>query len=209
MLGSLAAELALNISLPPAAGACPSGSQDQDELSLEYGGGCVSDTGLSETGLSGAVNITLAGGSGVFVGDINSLGFPDLPVLGSVSGQVSRAGNLVTADIEFSSISWTDSGLDNVWDGLFEITIDNDDIFMDVASGSMLRGGDPEFEVDLQDIIPAPASLDSCWVPQEGQVILERAGATATVGYSEVAHATGQVPVVYGSEDTATITPCD
>ena len=208
MLGTLAAELALNISAPPAQGACPSGFQEQDELSMDYGAGCISDTGLSETGLSGAVTITLAGGSGVFVGELNSLGFPDLPLLGNISGQVSRAGNLVTADIEFSSLSWTDSGLDNVWDGLFEITIDNDDILMNVASGSMLRGGVPEFEVDLQDVVPAPTSLGACWVPEQGQIILEREGANATLTYSEVAHATGQVPVVYGSEETAALTPC-
>jgi len=208
MLGTLAAELALNISAPPGPAACPGGSLDQDELSLNYGGGCLSDTGLSDTGLSGAVSLTLAGGSGVFVGDINSLGFPDLPVLGSVSGQVSRAGSLVTADIEFSSLTWTDNGLDNTWNGLFEITIDDDDILMNVASGSMLRGGAPEFEVDLQDIVPAPASLGACWVPEQGQMILEREGANATLSYSEVAHATGQVPVLYGSEDSVALNPC-
>lgn len=208
MLGTLATELALNISAPPAPGACPAGHQEQDELSLDYGPGCLSDTGLSATGLSGSVTITLAGGSGVFVGDVHSLGFPDLPVLGSVSGQVSRAGNLVTADIEFSSVSWTDSGLDNVWNGLFEITIDNNDILMNVSSGSMLRGGAPEFEVDLQDIVPAPNSLGACWVPEGGQIILEREGANATVSYSEVAQATGDITVLYGSEDTVTLSPC-
>lgn len=208
MLATLAAELAFNISAPPPMSACPSGFLDQDELSLDYGAGCLSDTGLSEIGLSGSVSLTLAGGSGVFVGELLSLGFPDLPVLGSVSGQVSRAGDLVTADIEFSDLIWADDGLDNTWNGLFEISIDGDDILINVASASLVRGGVPQFRIDLEDIVPVAGSLAACWIPNAGQILLEREAASATLSYSEVAHATGEVSVVYGSREPVTIVPC-
>ena len=208
MLGALATEIALNISAPPGPGACPGGVESQDHLSLDYGGGCISETGLFEVELSGAVSLTLAGGSGVFVGDVNSMGFSDLPALGAVSGEVSRAGDLVTADIEFSGLVWTDSGLENTFDGLFELTVDGDDVLMNVAAAEVIRGGVPEFRVDLEDIVPGEASMGPCWVPADGQIVLEREAASATVSYSEVAQATGEVPVEYGSRDPATIEPC-
>jgi len=208
MLGALAAELALNISAPPTTGSCPTVIQDQDELSLDYGPGCISDTGLSGTGLSGSVSLILAGGSGVFVGDIHSLGFPDFPVLGSLSGQVSRAGDLVTADIEFSQIVWSDDGLENTFDGLFELSIDGEEILMNVASATMIRGAVPEFRIDLEEVIPTPASLEACWIPEGGQIRLDREAANATLSYSEVAHATGEVPVVFSSRDSVVLAPC-
>ena len=208
MLGALAAELALNVSAPPAMSSCPITFQEQDDLSLDYGAGCVSESGLFELGLSGSVSLTLAGGSGVFVGEIHSLGFPDLPVLGNVSGQVSRAGDLVTADIEFSTLTWTDDGLDNSFDGLFEISLDGEDILINVASASLVRGAVPEFRIDLEDIIPAPMSLGACWIPAEGQIVLEREAASATLSYSEVAYATGEVPVAYGSREPVSLEPC-
>jgi hypothetical protein len=208
MLGALAAELALNISAPAPTSACPSTFQDQDELSLDYGAGCVSETGLFKVGLSGSVSLTLAGGSGVFVGELHSLGFPDLPILGSVSGQVSRAGDLITADIEFSGLVWTDDGLEDSFDGLFEVSIDGEDILLNVTSASLVRGAVPEFRVDLEDIVPAPTSLGACWIPSEGQIVLEREAASATLSYSEVAYATGEVPVAYGSRDPVTLEPC-
>jgi hypothetical protein len=209
MLGALATELALNIAAPPGPTACPAVSSEQDSLSFEYGSGCLSDTGLFELGLSGSVALTLAGGSGVFVGDVNSLGFPDLPILGSVSGQVSSAGDLVTADIQFSDLIWTEDGLENTIDALFELSIDGESIRMNVASGTFLRGGAPEFRVDLEDIIPEQSSLSSCWIPSDGQIVLEREAASATLRYSEVSFATGEVPVEYGSRDPATVEPCN
>lgn len=208
MLGALATELALTIAAPPGPNACPAVSSEQDSLSLDYGAGCLSETELFELGLSGSVALTLAGGSGVFVGDVNSLGFPDLPVLGSVSGQVSSAGDLVTADIEFSDVVWTDDGLENTIDALFELSIDGDSIQMNVASGTLIRGGIPEFRLDLEDITPEQGSLSSCWIPADGQIVLEREAASATLSYSEVSFATGEVPVEYGSRDPVTVEPC-
>lgn len=208
MLGALAAELTLNISEPPETGACPVTDQDNDELTLDYGSSCVPTSGLTEDFLSGSVSLTLAGGSGVFVGSLHSLGFTDLPVVGSLSGQVTRAGDLVSADIEFSEVSWTEDGLANSVDALFEVSIDGDEVLLDVASAVFVRGNPPEFRVDLEGITPAPLALGSCWVPDGGQIVLERDAATATLSYSEVAHASGEVPVAYGSRDPVTIDPC-
>ena len=209
MLGALAVELALNVSEPPPVSGCPSGIQDQDSLTLNYGAGCLPESGLFELGLLGSASFTLAGGSGVFVGEVTSLGFPDLPLLGSVSGQVSRAGDLVSADLEFSDLVWTDSGLENRFDGLFELSIDGEDILLNLAAGRMLRGGEPHFRVDLEDIVPAPLSMGPCWLPISGQATLERDQDTAMMTFTETTGSNSEVEVEYGSRDPAMIEPCD
>ena len=72
----------------------------------------------------------------------------------------------------------------------------------------MLRGGEPRFRVDLEDIVPAPLTMGPCWLPISGQATLERDQATAMMVFTETTGSDNQVEVEYGSRDPAMIEPC-
>lgn len=208
MASTIAGELAFNIADPPGLGGCPSGSVDGDVLTLSYGAGCVPDSGITTELVSGQAVVTVAGGSGVFVGDLESLGFENLPLVGEVSGTTSRAGDLLSADVEFVGLTWTEDGREVTFDGLLEVAADGGGFVLNAASATFFAGWDPIIEVDLEEVTVARGELGACFVPDGGTIRMERDSWDATIVYSPDVAASGAVTVLFGDRDPETAVPC-
>ncbi len=208
MASTVAGELALNIAEPPGLGSCPSGTWDGDVLTLDYGDGCVPESGVTTELVSGKAVVTVAGGSGVFVGDLESLGFADLPLMGEVSGSTSRAGDLLSADVEFVGLTWTEDGTEVSLDGLLEVAADADGFVLNAASATFFAGWNPIVEVDMEEVTAARGDLGACFVPDGGTIRMERDSWDATIAYSPDVASSGTVTVTFGDRDPETATPC-
>lgn len=208
MAATIAAELAICVADPPGPGGCPAGAQDGDSLTLSYGSGCVPDSGITGELISGQATLTVAGGSGVFIGDLETLGLPDLPLIGEVSGTTSRAGDLLAADVQFAGLSWTLNGRDVTLDALFEVSADPDGLVLDASSGSFVPGPDVVVDFDVDGVGAAWGTMGACFVPAEGTIALERDTYTATIAYSPETAESGRVTVLFGDREPESLAPC-
>jgi len=201
MTGTLAAEIALSAAEPSGAGGCPSTSSDGDELSLDYGVGCVPQSGITLDPIGGSVDLVVAGGMGTFVGDVQAFGFADLPIVGALSGDTSRQGDLLSADVDLENFGWTADGVDNTLDILFEIEADSDGFLFNAGPATFLRGQPPETFFGVEDVTAPRDGVGVCFVPDGGSIRMERLAATATITFSEESAASGSVSVVYNDRD--------
>ena len=208
MASAIAGELAYNIADPPGLGGCPSGTWDGDILTLSYAGGCVPDSGITPDLISGQATLTVAGGSGVFVGDIESPGFENLPLVGEVSGTTSPAGDLLSADVELAGLTWTASGNEVTFDGLLEVAADADGFVLNTASATFFAGWDPIVELDLVEVTVARGELGACYVPDGGSARMERDSWDATIVYSPDTATNGSVTVAFTDRDPEPAIPC-
>jgi len=208
MAATLATELALAVTETPEPGACPFASQDGDDLTLDFGTGCVPDSGTTTEPISGMARLIVAGGSGDFIGELQSLGFQDLPVVGEVSGSVTRAGDLLSADVQLTGLTWTDDGSDNAIDALFELSADSEIFEVNVSAGDFVRGPPPDLLFELVDVQVPRGGMGACFVPQAGSAQLERLAATANLDFSSEAASSGVVSVSYNDRDPDTLTLC-
>ena len=208
MASAVAGELALNVAEPPGLGGCPSGTVDGDVLTLDWGAGCLPDSGITADLISGSAVITVAGGSGVFVGDVESMGFADLPLVGEVSGSTSRAGDLLSADVEFVGLTWTEEGTEVSLDGLLEIAADADGFLLNASSATFFPGWAPVVELDLEEVTVARGELGACFVPDGGIARMERDSWDATIAYSPDVASSGTVTITFGDRDPETSSPC-
>jgi hypothetical protein len=201
MTGTLAAEIALNTAEPSGPGGCPSTTVDGDQLTLDYGGGCVPESAITLDSIGGSVDLIVAGGMGVLVGELQAFGFTDLPLSGSLSGDTSRAGDLLSADIDLEGLSWTEGGVENTLDLLFEIEADTDGFLLNAGPATFVRGQPPEFFFWVEDVTVPRDGMGACFVPDGGSIRIERLGATAAITFSEETAASGSVSVIYNDTD--------
>ncbi len=209
MTGALAVEIALSSAEPSGPGGCPSTSQDGDDLTLDYGVGCVPESGITTETIGGTVDLVVAGGLGAFVGEVQTFGFENLPLVGDLSGDASVAGDLAGADVELTGLGWTSDGVDNSLDILFEIEGDADGFILNAGPATFVRGQPPELFFHVEDVAVPRDGMGACYVPTSGQIRMERLGATATLTFSEEVAASGSVSVVYSDrEDPDTFALC-
>ena len=208
MAATVAGELALNVAEPPGLGGCPAGTVDGDVLTLTWGAGCVPDSGITAELVTGQAELTVASGSGYFVGDVAGLGFVDLPLIGEVSGTTSRAGPLLSADVQFAGLTWTENGSEVTFDGLFEVAADADGFVLNASSAAFFPGWEPEVELDLVEVTAVRGALGACFVPDGGTIQLERDGYEAALAYSPGVAETGTVTVTFEDRDPETYSPC-
>ena len=208
LAATLAAEVALVVAEPPGPGSCPSIDADGDQLTLDYGTGCVPSSGVTTEPIGGTVTLVVAGGMGVFAGEVQSFGFSDLPMVGELSGDVVRAGDLLSADVEFEGLNWTEAGTDNTLDALFEIEADDGAFLLNARTGSFLRGQPLAVEFDLEEVGTSAGAMGACFVPEAGTIRLERGAATATLTYTADSASSGSVGISYNDRDPETLTPC-
>jgi hypothetical protein len=168
----------------------------------------VPDSEITTEVVSGQASLTVAGGSGYFVGDVESLGFVDLPLVGEVSGTTSRAGDLLSADVQFSGLTWTEDGSEVSLDGVFMVAGDVDGFVINASSAVFFPGWTPNVEFDLEEITVARGELGACFLPDGGTVTMERDDYDATIAYSPEVASSGTVTITYGDRDPETFSPC-
>ena len=218
MASTLSTELAWNTGEPPGTTGCPAAAEDGDDLVLDYATGCTPESGITPDTVGGVVRLTVAGGMGVFVGDVQAFGFDDLPLTGEVSGDVSRAGDLLGADVDWVGLSWAEDGEDNTIEALIEIEGDEDGFLLNATSGRFLRGQNVEIDFDLEDASVARGSMGTCFVPDGGSLSLVRLGGRArrrrrgpappTLEFTPDAASSGDVRASFNERDPETISPC-
>ncbi|MCP4869011.1 MAG: hypothetical protein GY898_09880 [Proteobacteria bacterium] len=201
MTGTLAAEIGLSTAEPSGPGGCPSTSSNGDQLVLDYGVGCVPESEITLDAIGGNVDLIVAGGMGTFVGDVQALGFADLPLVGSLSGDTSRAGDLLAADIDLESIGWTADGVDNTLNILFEIEANTDGFLLNAGPATFLRGQPPEVFFHVEDVTVPRDGMGACFVPDGGVIRMERLAATAIITFSEEAASSGSISVVFNDRE--------
>jgi hypothetical protein len=209
MAATVGAEVAINVADPPGLATCPNGTHEGDDLTLDYGAGCFPASGITDETLGGAVQLTVAGGSGVFVGDLESMGFENLPLVGEISGSVSRAGDLLSADVEFRGLTWTEDGSEVVADVLFEIAADADGFVFNASAANFMPGWQPDILFELEEVTATREGLGSCFVPDGGTLLLDRDSYTATIVFSEETASSGDVQIDYNDRDSEPFSPCN
>ncbi|MBN92845.1 MAG: hypothetical protein CL928_02080 [Deltaproteobacteria bacterium] len=207
MAAALGFDLALLADETPALGSCPGVTQDGNVLALEYGTGCVPTSGITSEQISGHAEITLASGMGAFTGTMDGLGFPNLPVWGSLNGTVSAAGEFVTVNVQLEDGVWGENN-EYELDILFELEGDSDRYRLDASTGVMLPAEMPEAFLDLEGVEITPGGLGSCALPSAGRMRIERGFASADLNYTPESAATGSVHISYNADQAGTITPC-
>jgi hypothetical protein len=210
MAGGLALEIASVVAEPPPMGGCPLVHEDGDTWSLDYGAGCTPSSGLLAEDLVGSATLTVAAGSGVFVGTLDGLGFGGEGASGGVSGNSSVAGELASADVQFDGLSWAADERENVLDGVFEGSADAASITLVADDADVLHGGDePVFRAWLDEATVARGALGPCSIPTAGSLRLERELVSATMTFSEEAASSGSVPISYSDRDAGALALCN
>jgi len=207
MAATLGIELALLADERPALGSCPGVTEDGNEFLLEYGTGCAPTSGITPDLVSGHAQLTLASGLGAFVGDIEGLGFDNLATWGSVSGNVSTAGDLVTIDVAFEDLVWGENN-EYALDMFFEIQGDATAYRIEASSGVFLPISVPEAFIDLDGVEAPRGALGPCTLPSAGTMRIERGYASAELTYTPENSAAGSVDISYNEGQVGTIAPC-
>ena len=205
----LGSELGLVVADPPQGGnSCPTVVRDGDQFLLDYGAGCVPDSGLTTELIAGTADLTVASGSGAFLGSITSFGVAPASLTASVSGSQSRAGDLFTVDLDLSDGLWVREGVESTWNAFLEITGDQDTVSLFVDSGSLLGATAPAMRIDVGDIAVPRADLAGCFVPADGTLALFKDRGQANLTFSADSHASGNITANFNDHDPATVGPC-
>jgi hypothetical protein len=203
-------ELSLVASEPPEGFAtCPEVSREGDVWTFEYGvAGCVPDSGLTQDAVVGTVELTIAGGSGAFLGTVTEFGIAGSTLTASVSGSTSTAGALITADVDLGTATWLQGQTEFTYDAFLEIAGDADDVSLFVDSGELLgESGIPTF-TDVDEASTPRTELGGCFVPAGGSLTLLRELGRSEMTFTEETHSTGRVSPTHNDRDPEPIVPC-
>ncbi len=203
-------EVARVASEPPEGfSSCPEVDEEGDVWTFEYGAeGCVPDSGVTEDLVVGTVELTIAGGSGAFLGTVTDLGVGESTLTAEVSGSTSTAGDLLTADIELGTATWTRDNLEFTWDAFLEIVGDADEIGLLVDQGVLTATNSEPLYVDIEDVVTPREGVGGCVVPSGGQVTLQRDLGRTNIDFTEDMHTSGSVTATHNDRDPAAVTPC-
>jgi len=206
----VATELALVASEPPVGfTTCPLVSQDGDVWTFDYGpAGCVPDSGLTLDPMVGVAELTIAGGSGAFLGTITELGVEGSTLTASVSGSTSTAGELITADVNLGTATWLRGQVEFTFGAFLELTGDADQVSVFIDSGELLGSDEVPLLVDVDDAATPRAELAGCFVPAGGSITMLRELGRADLDFSDGTHAEGLVSANHNDRDPAEVRPC-
>lgn len=203
------AELGSVVSNPPEGfSTCPSVAQDGDGWAFDYGlEGCVPDTGLTADTVLGLIEVTVAEGSGAFIGSFTEMGVGDSLLSGSISGDTSAAGDLLQVDLDLSAGTWLRGPATFELSAFLEVTGDADGLGLFVDAGQ-LTGSEGPITIDVGDAVTPKDGLVACVVPAEGEMTLVRSDQRADLTFSADSHASGNVTANFSDREAATVTVC-
>jgi len=190
---------------------CPEVDEEGDVWTFDYGAeGCVPDSGVTEDLVVGTVELTIAGGSGAFLGTVTGMGVGTSTMTAEVSGSTSSAGDLLTADIDFGTATWTRDTVEFSWDAFVEITGDADEIGLTVDQGVLtaVNGGEPLY-VDIEEVATPRDGVAGCAVPGGGSITLVRDLGRSNLDFTEDTHTSGSITATHNDRDPAAVTPCE
>lgn len=204
------AELSSVISSPPAGFAsCPGVVQDDDSWMFDYGvDGCVPDSGLTTDTVLGVIEVTVAEGSGAFIGTFTEMGVTESVLSGSITGDTSAAGDLLSADLELTGGAWMRGTATFSLDAFFEITGTADEVSLFVDGAQLGGAEDVPLLIDVDDAVTPSAGLVGCAVPAGGRMTLFRDAARADMTFSADSHASGNITANFSDRDPAPVTAC-
>lgn len=203
-------ELSLVASEPPQDfSSCPEVSQSGDVWTFDYGPeGCVPDSGLTEDVVVGTVSLTVAGGSGAFLGTVTDMGVGDSTLVAEVSGSTSTAGDLVTADVDMGTMTWTRGQVSFTYDAFLELEGNSESISVYVDSGELLGGDEVPLFVNVEDASTPRGTLGGCFVPSAGGIELLRERGRTNLDFSEETHGASSVTATHNDRDPESVSPC-
>ena len=203
------AELGSVISTPPEGfSTCPSAVQDGDGWTFDYGlEGCVPDSGLTTDTVLGLIEVTVAEGSGAFIGSFTEMGVGDSVLSGSISGDTSAAGDLLQVDLDLTAGTWLRGPATFELAAFLEVTGDADGVGLFVDAGQ-LTGSEGPISIDVGDAVTPKEGLVACAVPAEGDMTLLRDVDRADLTFSPDSHGSGTVTANFSDRDPATVTVC-
>ncbi len=203
-------ELSLVASEPPEGfSSCPSVSREGDVWTFDYGSeGCVPDSGLTEDLIVGTVSLTVAGGSGAFLGVVTNMGVGDSTLVAEVSGSTSTAGDLVTADVEMGTMTWTRGQVSFTYDAFLEIEGNSDSVSVYVDSGELLGGDEVPLFVNVDNATTPRDGLGGCFVPSDGRIELLRERGRTNLDFSEETHSSSSVTATHNDREPEGVSPC-
>ncbi len=204
------AELALVVSEPPTSfTSCPAVTNEGDEWTLDYGvAGCVPDSGLTEDLLVGTIQLTVAGGSGAFLGTLSEVGVEGSTLTASVSGSTSTAGTLLTADVDLGTATWNRDQISFTFDAFLELAGDADTISLFVDSGELLGSDDVSLFIDVDEAGTTRNELGGCFVPGAGSITLLRELGVSDLDFTADTHSSGSVTATHNDRDPSAVSPC-
>lgn len=204
------AELALVASEPPTGStSCPLVTNEGDEWAFDYGAaGCVPDSGLTEDLLVGTIQLTVAGGSGAFLGTLTEVGVEGSTLTASVSGNTSTAGSLLTADIDLGTATWARAQVSFTFDVFLELAGDADNVSLFVDSGELLGSDEIPLFIDVDEASTPRDELGGCFVPGAGSITLLRDLGVSDLDFTTETHSSGSVTATHNDRDPAAVSPC-
>jgi hypothetical protein len=203
------AELGSVISTPPDGfSTCPSAVQDGDGWTFDYGlEGCVPDSGLTTDTVLGLIEVTVAEGSGAFIGSFTEMGVGESLLSGSISGDTSAAGDLLSVDLDLTGGTWLRGPASFELSAFLEITGDADSVGLFVDAGQ-LTGSEGPLSIDVDDAVIPREGFVACTVPAEGGMTLLRDVDRADLTFSSDSHQSGNVTANFSDRDPSTVTVC-
>ncbi len=203
------AELGTAISAPPEGfGACPSSTQDGDSWTFTYGlEGCVPSSGLTEQTMVGLIEVTVAEGSGAFIGSVTEMGVGVSLLSGAITGNTSVAGDLLQADLDLTAGTWMREAASFEFAGFLELTGTAEEVSLFVDGAEMV-GTESILRIDVADSVTPREGLRACTVPAAGSMTLARDTSRADLTFSPDSHASGNVTASFSDREPAPVTVC-
>ena len=168
------------------------------------------DSGLTGDVLSGVFNLTVPAGTGLFDGTLSAMGPGESAATGSIIGSASRAGDLLSAEIDLVDVAWADlRGESPIVNAFYDIDGDANRITINVDGGTWDRGQARAYVFWLDGVVVPRGTLDTCVIPDAGTFRVQRDNIEATVVFSPEAAAEGTVSVsISGADEPASLRPC-
>jgi hypothetical protein len=208
MAASLGAEIAVDVAAPPGPGGCPASSMDGDDLTLDFGNGCQASSGLLGAPVGGLVELLMPTTEDLFLGDVDGLGFQDLPAMGSISGVIVRTGDVVSSDLRWEDLTWTQGGVDFILSALFSIEVDATHTTVNVPAGTILRGNGDPFSFSWDGVVLANGLLDACSRPSAGDQYLEWMGVSGETTFDADTDASGTIGITFTDREAQSLVIC-
>lgn len=188
---------------------CPAVEQDGDSWTFDYSAeGCVPDSGAIADPMLGLIEVTVAEGSGAFLGSFTEVGVGDQLLSGTITGDTSSAGDLLQADLDLSSGVWLRGAATFELTAFLEITGTADEVSLFVDAATLSGAENPTLQIDVEDAITPREGLAACAVPAEGGMTIFRETHRADLTFSEDAHASGNVTAAFSDRDPTPVTVC-
>ena len=198
------------ISSPPEGfSPCPTVAQDGDDWTFDYGAeGCVPSSASTAETLVGLIEVTVAGGSGAFLGSFTEMGVGDSLLSGSITGDTSAAGDLLQADIDLTGGVWMRGAATFDLTAFLEITGTAPEVSLFVDSAVLAGAESPTLTIGVENAITPREGLAACAVPAEGGMTVFRDEHRADLTFTADAHASGNITAAFSDRDPASVTVC-